>query len=152
MGAAPPFSSRLLGVTEDLQAGWAAERDESELVGVNLVDNMVGVFGIGVGQKLIAPLHELLGMVVRDPQKATQHAHWKHASHLGYEVELSKRECFIEDAGCEFPDWLFVGLDCHTGETPVDEPAQPGVVGRVELHEGSSGLGFLGVHLLEADA
>ena len=70
-------------------------------------------------------------MVVGDPQKPTQHAHRKQAGHLGHEVELAEGECFIENLDCELPDRLLVGLDCHTCEAPVDEPAQPGVVGWV---------------------
>ena len=98
------LSTGRLSNIEHLQGNSEAEFVLGSILNADLVDHVVGVLGIGVGQELIAPFHELLGMVVGDPQKPTQHAHRKQTGHLGHEVELAVDERFIKDPGCELPD------------------------------------------------
>ncbi len=149
--ATPAFGGGLLGVPEDLKAGRAAERDEPELVGVHLVHHVVGVLRVRVRQQLVAPVHELLGVLVGYSQKATQHPHGQHPGHLGDEVELAQGQGVVQDPAGQVADRILVGLHGPAGEATVHQASQPGVVRRVQLHHGSTGLGLLGVHLLQPD-
>ena len=151
-GLGPAERGGGLGVAEHLEAGRAAERDQPELLGVGEIDDVVGVFRVGVREQLVAPDHELFGVGVGHPQQAAEHAHGQLPGDLGDEVELVVPQRIDDDRAGQIADGVGVPVDRVAGEAPVHQAPQAGVVGRIEFHHRAPGLGLLGVHLLEADA
>jgi len=113
---------------------------------------VIGVLRVGVGEQLVAPDHQLLGVGVGDAEQAAQHPHGQLPGDLGDEVELVALQRLDDDRPGQVPDGGLVAVDGLAGEPAVDQPAHAGVGRRVEFHHRAPRLGLLGVHLLEPDA
>ena len=151
MSGPPPVGGLLPGVLEDLDGGGTAERHHPKLLGVGEVYRVVGEIGVGVAQQRVAPRHQLAAVLVVGAQQAAQHPHGQLLGNVVNEVELVVGQRFVEHVANQFPDGGLEGLHRPAGEALVHQAPQSGVLRRVHLHHGPSGLGLLGVHLLQAN-
>ena len=87
---------------------------------------MVGVLRVGVGQQLVTPDHQLLGVTVGHAQQATEHPHGQLPGDLGDEVELVVAQRLDDNRPGQVPDGGLVAVDGLAGESPVDQPAHAG--------------------------
>ncbi len=115
-------------------------------------DDMIGELRIGVAEQRVAPSDQLMSIGVRGAEELAQHSHRELLGDFLHEVELGLGERHIEDLTRQLADGVLERLHRLSGEPSVHQPPQAGVIGRVLLHERSTGRGLLVVHLLEANA
>ncbi len=85
-----PFQRNVLGIAEDLEGSRGSEREEPVLLGVHLVDDDRGVFGVSIGDHLVPPGHQLVGIRLGHAEKAAEKPDRELPSDLGHEVELAE--------------------------------------------------------------
>ncbi len=142
----------LLGVAEHLEGRRGPEGQQPVLLGVHFVDDHRCVFGVGVGDHLVAPGNEPARIRLGYTEQTAQHPDRQFPGHLGDEVEPAELYHLVEHRSGQLPEGALVGGHHLRGEAGLDQASQPGVLRRVELHHGPPGLQLVGVHLLHPDA
>ena len=148
---ASPFQCHLLGIAKDFEGGRRSKWEQPIFLGVHLVDHHRRVLGVGVGDHLIPPGHQLLCVRLGDAEKTAEKPDRELPGDLGDEVELSKGEDTVEDLAGQDAERALVGRHHLGREAGLDQPPQPGVLRRVELHHGAPCLELVGGHLLDPD-
>ena len=141
----------LLGITKDLESRRRSEREQPVLLGVHLVDDHRGVLRVGIGDHLISPCHQLLRVRLRHTEKPAEEPDRQLTCDLGHEVEPAEGEDTVEDIAGQDPEGTLIGRHHLGGESGLDQPPQPGVLRRVELHHGPPRLELVWRHLLDPD-
>ena len=141
-----------MAVLAELGGRRTAEGKEAVLAGVVPAHHQVGVFRVRVPDHPVAPLDELVGVLVGDAQDAGEHADRELPRDLLDEVELGLGERLVQDRSRQIPAVAFVLLDGPRREQRAHDLAEPRVAGRVRLHHGSAGGQLVGGHLLQDHA
>ena len=85
---ATPGVRELLGVGEHPLRRGAAERQEPVRVGVLLVEDRIGVVGVGVVDDPVGPLEEAGGVTVGHAEDAADHQDRQPAGHSAHKLHL----------------------------------------------------------------
>jgi hypothetical protein len=129
-----------------------AEGQEAIGLGVDLVDDEVGIVGVRIGDELVALLDQPLGVLGRNAHDLGEHQHGQAAGDDLHGVEFAQRQGFVQNAVDEGADLFLIGGDAPARKGRIEELANRGVLGRVGFLEGLARLVFLRRLVFHADA
>ena len=153
-GVAALGVGELPGVGEHPLRRGAAERQKPVRVGVLLVEDHLGVVGVGVVYDPVGPLEKVAGVLVGHPEDAADHQDRKPPGHGAHELHLPSGpvapgpvQRLVEDPRHDPPGVAGPAVDAAAGEVARHHATQAGVLGQVGLQHGAPGLASLGVAL-----